>query len=116
MSHSVKKALSAFSENIILIMGGKDTGLNYKSLFDSIKEKVKSLVLFGEAKERINRDIGDASETFLIGTFEEAVLIAYQKSCIGDVVLMSPGCSSDIFDNYIERGNFFKEIVKNFGS
>ena len=115
--HAVEKALSAFNENTILIMGGKDTGLNYKPLFNSIKEKVKSLVLFGEAKERINRDIGDAAETFLIGTFEEAILIAYQKSRIGDVVLMSPGCSSfDIFDNYIERGNYFKEIVRNFGS
>lgn len=113
--HAVKKALDSFNENVILIMGGKDTGLNYEPIFDHVKRKVKSLILFGEAKERINRDIGDASETFLIGTFEEAVLIAYQKSRIGDVVLMSPGCSSfDIFDSYVERGNYFKEIVKNF--
>lgn len=113
--HSVKKALDSFDENVILIMGGKDTGLNYEPIFDHVKRKVKSLILFGEAKERINRDIGDATETFLIGTFEEAVLIAYQKSRIGDIVLMSPGCSSfDLFDNYAERGNYFKEIVKNF--
>ncbi|MCB0378789.1 MAG: UDP-N-acetylmuramoyl-L-alanine--D-glutamate ligase [Bdellovibrionales bacterium] len=113
--HAVKKALDSFDENVILVMGGKDTGLNYEPLFDHIRKKVKSLILFGEAKERINRDIGDATETFLIGTFEEAVLIAYQKSRIGDIVLLSPGCSSfDIFDSYIERGNYFKEIVKNF--
>lgn len=113
--HSVKKALDSFDENVILIMGGKDTGLNYEPLFEHIKRKVKSLILYGEAKERINRDIGDASETFLIGTFEEAVLIAYQKSRIGDIVLMSPGCSSfDIFDSYVERGNYFKEIVNGF--
>jgi UDP-N-acetylmuramoylalanine--D-glutamate ligase len=113
--HSVKKALDAFGDNIILIMGGKDTGLNYEPIFDMVKRKVKSLILYGEAKERINRDIGDASETFLIGTFEEAVLISYQKSRIGDIVLMSPGCSSfDIFDSYVERGNYFKEIVKGF--
>ena len=113
--HSVKRALDSFGENVILIMGGKDTGLNYEPLFDHVRRKVKSLILFGEAKERINRDIGDASETFLIGTFEEAILIAYQKSRIGDIVLMSPGCSSfDIFDSYAERGNYFKEIVKNF--
>lgn len=113
--HAVKKALDSFGENVILIMGGKDTGLNYEPIFDHVKRKVKSLILFGEAKERINRDIGDASETFLIGTFEEAVLIAYQKSRIADVVLMSPGCSSfDIFDSYVERGNYFKEIVKSF--
>jgi UDP-N-acetylmuramoylalanine--D-glutamate ligase len=77
--------------------------------------KVKSLILVGEAKEKINRDIGDYSETFLIGTFEEAVLMAYQKSRIGDIVLLSPGCPSfDTFDNYVERGNYFKKLVNEF--
>lgn len=113
--HSVKRALDSFEENIILIMGGKDTSLSYESLRDLVRKKVKSLILVGEAKERINRDVGDFCETYLIGTFEEAVLIAYQKSRIGDTVLLSPGCSSfDMFDSYIERGNYFKEIVNNF--
>jgi UDP-N-acetylmuramoylalanine--D-glutamate ligase len=113
--HSVKRALDAFDENIILIMGGKDTNLTYTSLAETIRRKVKSLILIGEAKERINRDIGDFTETFLIGTFEEAVLIAYQKSRIADTVLLSPGCSSfDMFENYIERGNYFKEMVNKF--
>lgn len=113
--HAVKKALDAFDENVILIMGGKDTNLNYTSLGEIIRRKVKSLILVGEAKERINRDVGDYAETFLIGTFEEAVVIAYQKSRIGDFVLLSPGCSSyDMFENYIERGNYFKEMVNKF--
>jgi UDP-N-acetylmuramoylalanine--D-glutamate ligase len=113
--HAVLRALDAFDENIILIMGGKDTNLNYESLRDVVRRKVKNLILVGEAKERINRDIGDYSETFLIGTFEEAVLIAYQKSRIADVVLLSPGASSfDMFDSYEERGNYFKDIVKRF--
>ena len=113
--HAVKRALAAFNENVILIMGGKDTNLNYSPLKDIIKQKVKNLILVGEAKERINRDIGDYSETFLIGTFEEAVLIAFQKSRIGDKVLLSPGASSfDIFDSYVERGNYYKEIVNKF--
>lgn len=113
--HAVHRALDAFEENIILIMGGKDTNLSYESLRDVVRRKVKTLILVGEAKERINRDIGDYSETFLIGTFEEAVLIAYQKSRIADTVLLSPGASSfDMFDSYEERGNYFKEIVKRF--
>lgn len=113
--HAVMRALDAFDENVILIMGGKDTNLNFAPLKDRIQKKVKTLILVGEAKERINRDIGDYSETFLIGTFEEAALIAYQKSRINDIVLLSPGCSSfDIFDNYEERGNYFKEIVNKF--
>ncbi|NCN95171.1 MAG: UDP-N-acetylmuramoyl-L-alanine--D-glutamate ligase [Bdellovibrionales bacterium] len=113
--HAVMRALDAFDENVILIMGGKDTNLNYAPLRERIQRKVKSLILVGEAKERINRDIGDYSETFLIGTFEEAVLISYQKSRIGDRVLLSPGASSfDMFDSYVERGNYFKELVLQF--
>lgn len=113
--HAVSRALDAFDENLILIMGGKDTNLSYEPLREAVRRKVKNLILVGEAKERINRDLGDYSETFLIGTFEEAVLIAYQKSRIGDVVLLSPGCSSfDMFDSYEERGNYFKEIVGRF--
>lgn len=114
-THAVVRALDAFDENVILIMGGKDTNLNYQPLKERIQRKVKTLILVGEAKERINRDIGDFAETFLIGTFEEAVLIAYQKSRIADIVLLSPGCSSfDMFDSYVERGNYFKEIVNKF--
>ena len=113
--HAVARALDTFDENVILIMGGKDTGLNYKSLADRIRRKVKSLILIGEVKERINRDLGDCTETFLIGTFEEAVFIAYHKSRIGDSVLLSCGCSSfDIFRSYKERGDTFKQIVNKF--
>ena len=89
--------------------------MNYEPLQDRIRRKVKNLILVGEAKERMNRHIGDQSETFLIGTFEEAVLVAYQKSRIGDTVLLAPGASSfDIFDSYVERGNYFKELVMKF--
>lgn len=113
--HAVLRALDTFDENVILIAGGKDTNLNYEPLRNVVKRKVKTLILVGEAKERINRDLGDFSETFLIGTFEEAVLIAYQKSRINDVVLLSPGCSSfDMFDSFEERGDYFKEIIKKF--
>ena len=109
------RALDSFEENVILIMGGKDTNLNFEPLQQMVRRKVKNLVLVGEAKERINRDIGDYSETFLIGTFEEAILISYQKSRNGDKVLLSPGCSSfDFFDSYVERGNYFKDLVRQF--
>ena len=113
--HSVMKALDVFEDNVILIMGGKDTGLNYKPLAERIQRKVKNLILVGEAKEKINRQIGDYSETFVIGTFEEAVLIAHQKSRIGDTVLLSPGCPSfDIFNSYKERGEVFENMVNQF--
>jgi UDP-N-acetylmuramoylalanine--D-glutamate ligase len=113
--HAVARALDSFDENIILIAGGKDVGSGFEGLRNLVKRKVKTLILVGEAKERINRDLGDFSETFLIGTFEEAVLIAFQKSRIGDIVLLSPGCPSfDMFDSYEERGEYLKEIVRKF--
>ncbi len=113
--HAVMRCLDTFDENIILIMGGKEANLNFEPVRNMVKRKVKTLILVGEAKERINRDLGDFSETFLIGTFEEAVLIAYQKSRIGDTVLLSPGCPSfDMFDSFEERGDYFKEIVRKF--
>ena len=113
--HAVSRALESFNDNIILIMGGKDTGLNYRPLAESVRRKVKSLILVGEAKETINRHIGDNSETFLIGTFDEAVFISYHKSRIKDTVLLSPGCSSfDAFSSYEERGNYFKNLVRQF--
>ncbi len=113
--HAVIRALKAFDENVILVMGGKDTSLNYAPLRDEIRKKVKTLILVGEAKERINRDIGDFAETFLIGTFDEAIHVAYSKSRINDTVLLSPGASSfDLFDDYRDRGNHYKEIVQNF--
>ncbi len=112
---AVERALESFGENVILIMGGKDSQMDYSLLQKQILQKVKTLFLVGEAKERINRDIGDCSETFLIGTFDEAVFTAFKKSRIGDTVLLSPGCSSyDLFASYIERGNYFKKLVRDF--
>ena len=99
--HAVLRGLDSFEENVILIAGGKDTNASFEALRNPVRRKVKTLILYGEAKERINRDLGDFSETFLIGTFEEAVLIAYQKSRIADTVLLSPGCpATDMFDSY----------------
>lgn len=113
--HAVRRALESFENNIILIMGGKEANLNYRPLGEIIRQRVKSLILIGEAKETINRHIGDYSETFLIGTFDEAVFISYHKSRIRDTVLLSPGCPSfDSFSSYIERGNYFKKLIRQF--
>lgn len=109
---ALMRALNAFQAPIILISGGRDKDQDFTPLADLVKRKVKNLILIGEAKEKVNRSIGDFSETFLVGTFEEAVLIAYQKSRNGDVILLSPACASyDMFKNYEERGEYFKKIV-----
>ena len=110
---AIKKALSQFEGGyVILIMGGKETGLNYSLLQKEVKLKVKILVLIGENKERINRSLGAVSETYIVGTLEEALHISYQKSRIGDAVLMSPGSSGlDMFENFIDRGKSFRDLV-----
>lgn len=113
--HSLLRSLESFEEPVILIAGGKDKGEDYAPLGPAIRHRVKNLILVGEAKEKINRAVGDFSETFLVGTFEEAVYLAYQKSRSGDVILLSPGCASqDMFRNYEERGDYFKKIVNSF--
>ncbi len=110
---SMKRSLTSFlSSPVILIAGGKDKNSEFGPLVDLVEKKVKILILLGEAKEKINRALGDYAETFLVGTFEEAVLLAYQKSRSGDVVLLSPGCASfDMFRSYEERGDYFKKLV-----
>jgi UDP-N-acetylmuramoylalanine--D-glutamate ligase len=98
---------------VILISGGVDKNADYSPLIPHIRQRVKNLILVGDAKEKINRAIGDYTETFLVGTVEEAVLVAYQKSRGGDVVLMSPACAQDSgFMNHFEKGDYMKSLVE----
>ena len=110
---SVQASLQAFKRSpIILIAGGKDKNMDFVPLAPIVKQKVKLLILVGEAKEKLNRALGDYAETYLVGTFEEAVLMSFQKSRNGDVILLSPGCSSqDMFRDFEERGDYFKKLV-----
>lgn len=110
---AVVRALESFSRPIILLLGGRDKEGDFETLSPLIKEKVKELVLFGEARLRINDLIGGIVKTTPVVTLKEAIDIAYQHSIPGDVVLLSPGCASfDEFSNYKERGRFFKDVVR----
>jgi UDP-N-acetylmuramoylalanine--D-glutamate ligase len=110
---SVVKSLQSFSEPVILIAGGKDKNGDLSPLEELIKKRVKYLILIGEAKERMNRELGRLTDTFMAKTMEEAVLLAHEKAKVGEVVLLSPACSSfDMFKDYKERGRVFKEAVK----
>jgi UDP-N-acetylmuramoylalanine--D-glutamate ligase len=109
---SVVKSLQSFSEPVILIAGGKDKNGDLSPLAELIQKRVKHLILIGEARERMNRDLGGLTDTVLAKTMEEAVLLAHQKAKAGEVVLLSPACSSfDMFKDYKERGRVFKEAV-----
>lgn len=110
---SLQRSLMAFEYSpIVLIAGGRDKDMDFSPLTSLVREKCKLLILVGEAKEKLNRVLGDYVETYLVGTFEEAILLAYQKSRSGDIILLSPGCASyDMFRNYEERGEYFKKLV-----
>lgn len=109
---SVVKSLQSFSEPIILIAGGKDKKGNLSPLKGLIKSRVKRLILIGEARERMAQELGDLTETFITETLEEAVWLAYQGGQRGDIILLSPACSSfDMFKDYKERGMVFKDLV-----
>ncbi len=109
------RALESFSSPIILIAGGKDKGGGYEVLRETLRNRVKLLVLFGESKFRIEKELGKEVKTVLASSVDEATEKAFTDSEKGDTVLFSPACSSfDMFTSYEERGRRFKKIVQNF--
>ncbi len=110
--HAVVRALRAFAGNVVLIMGGQDKGMDFSMLKDEVRSKVRLLVLYGEAADKIERQLGECSEVVSFKSFDDAVEFATESARVGDVVLLSPGCSSfDQFSSYAERGNRFRELV-----
>jgi UDP-N-acetylmuramoylalanine--D-glutamate ligase len=109
---SVAKSLQSFQEPVILIAGGKDKNTDLHPLKELIQGRVRRMILIGEAKERMAREFGSLTDTVMAGTLEEAVLLAHLTAKRGEVVLLSPACSSfDMFKDYKERGKVFKEAV-----
>lgn len=110
---AVLKSLEGFSEPVILIAGGRDKAGDFSLLRPLIKEKVKCLILIGEAREKIRTFLGDLTETIMATSLEEAVRLAKEKASKGDVVLLSPACASfDMFKDFEDRGRQFKDIVR----
>jgi UDP-N-acetylmuramoylalanine--D-glutamate ligase len=109
---SVEKALESF-QNITLIAGGKDKGGSYAPLVALIQERVRHLILIGEAADRMQLELGSLTDTHRAATLEEAVWLAAQLTGTGGTVLMSPACSSfDMFKDYEERAQRFITAVK----
>ena len=108
------KAIEAIDGKIILIAGGRDKGIDYGDFIMSVKEKVRYMILLGEAKKKIAYKAHDLNynNVIFVDSLEEAVDMANSYSNVGDTVLLSPACSSlDMFSNYEERGRVFKEKV-----
>ena len=112
---AVMRALECFSQPVILLLGGRDKEGDFETLSPLIRERVRELILFGEARETINRLVGGVVHTHLTTTMKEAVATARHLASHGDVVLLSPGCASfDEFSDYKARGRVFQELVRTF--
>ena len=110
---AVVRALQTFSSPVILLLGGRDKDGNFEALQSLLPAKTRQVVLFGEARDRIEPQLGGVVPVQKEPTLRAAVLRAYQDARPGDIVLLSPGCASfDEFANYKERGNHFKEVVR----
>ena len=110
-----RAGLRSFDQKVILIAGGKDKGVPFDTLGEDIREHVKVLVLTGLTAEKLEKaalDAGFEGPIIKKDDFKEAVLAASAAAGEGDIVILSPACTSfDRFRNFAERGNTFKEIV-----
>ena len=108
-------ALESMTKPVILILGGVDKGNDYQLLAELVKEKVKAIVCLGTDNRKIHETFKDIV-SLMVNTdnVEDAVKAAFHFAGKGDVVLLSPACASfDLFKNYEDRGNQFKQAVKN---
>lgn len=109
---ALQKSLEGLNAPVILIAGGKDKGGDYRVLSNSITDKVKLLILLGEAKNKIKEAFNGLTKIVMVESLKEAVDVAYHNANTGDVVLLSPACSSfDMFKDYKERGEIFRKLV-----
>jgi UDP-N-acetylmuramoylalanine--D-glutamate ligase len=106
------KAVASFSKGIHLILGGKDKDSDYGLMAELLKQRVKAVYTIGSAAEKIERQLHGVVKMVAAGTLEMAVAEAAKAAVAGDVVLLSPACSSfDQFENYEHRGRVFRQLV-----
>jgi len=109
---SLEAALNSFSQPVILIAGGKDKGADFDRIRSLLEESVKAAILIGAARDRIAASWSGIIPIAMAHDLQDAVIKAMQNAVQGDIVLLSPACSSfDMFKDFEDRGNKFKKIV-----
>lgn len=111
---STIKALEAFEQPIVIILGGKNKGSDFGPLAQLVKQRVKYAVVLGQARPELVAALQQADFTSYceVDDFTEAVAVAASHGESGDVILLSPACASwDMFTSYEERGKLFKQLV-----
>jgi UDP-N-acetylmuramoylalanine--D-glutamate ligase len=108
-------ALESMDKPVIWIAGGVDKGNDYESIVPLVKDKVKMIICLGLDNSKIHSAFGKHVDLMInTSSAEEAALVAKTFAKKGDAVLLSPACASfDLFANYEDRGNQFKQAVRN---
>jgi UDP-N-acetylmuramoylalanine--D-glutamate ligase len=106
-------ALRGMTRPTVLLLGGRHKGEPYTALSDEIRRTVKVVIAYGEAAPIVQADLGNIVPIERLGSnFIDVVAAARRAAAPGDVVLLSPACSSyDMFENYEQRGREFKRLV-----
>ena len=109
---AVVKSIESFPEPVVLIAGGRDKAGDFSVLRELVSQKVRAVILIGEASGKIKDALGDVTDTLMAKDLAEAVTMSRQMAKKGDVVLLSPACASfDMFRDYEDRGRQFKKLV-----
>ncbi|MEO6878735.1 MAG: cyanophycin synthetase, partial [Gemmatimonadaceae bacterium] len=107
-------AMKGMSRPTVLLLGGKHKGEPYTDLIPELQRTGRMVIAYGEAAPLVEADLGGAVPLTRMGSsFEDVVDAARRAAQPGDVVLLSPACSSyDMFDNYEQRGRVFKQLAR----
>ena len=110
---STAVAIDGMERPTVLLLGGRHKGEAYTALADSVRRKVKRVIAYGEAASIIAKDLRPVVDVVRLGSdFEEVIQAARAAAEAGDAVLLSPACSSyDMFSNYEQRGERFRELA-----
>ncbi len=112
--HAVAAAIRSFPEPLILLLGGRNKGIDFSELAPELEDRVKTVICFGESRYEIKEQLARKNiRSVLAEKMKDAVLLAKDMALPGEVVLLSPGCASfDEFKDYGERGEKFQELVR----
>jgi UDP-N-acetylmuramoylalanine--D-glutamate ligase len=110
---ATRRALESMNKKVVLIAGGRDKGGDYRSILPLIKEKVKTVVVIGEASSNITSAFGETIPVVSADSMSDAVEVSIQAANRGEAVMLSPMCSSfDMYTDYKHRGKVFQQEVR----
>ncbi|MDR1453373.1 MAG: hypothetical protein LBJ25_05310 [Candidatus Margulisbacteria bacterium] len=100
--------------HIVLLAGGRDKMTSLQPLAEALRGRLKKLILLGEARERFARELKEF-QPLLVQDYDTAVRESFRVAQSGDLILLSPACASwDMFQDFAERGRYFKELVRKY--